>query len=58
MPVTPKPVKVKETGEVYRGVRRCADEIHGDFGTIYACLRGERKTHQGFTYEYVEDEEK
>lgn len=45
-------VKIKETGQVFRTVRECADYIGGDYSSIYSCLRGERKRHLGYTYEY------
>lgn len=49
-----KRVRVLETGAIYRTVRDCAAHIRGDHSTIYACLRGERKTHRGYTFEYWE----
>ena len=48
-------VQIVETGEVFRTVRDCADHIGGDYASIYACLRGERKTHLGYTFEYDGD---
>ena len=50
-----KRVRIIETGQVFRTVRDCANHIGGDYGTIYACLRGERNIHLGYTFEYVED---
>jgi len=32
----------------------CARQIGGNFADIYHCLNGERKTHRGYHYEYVE----
>jgi hypothetical protein len=49
-----KRVRVLETGAIYRTVRDCARHIRGDHSTIYACLRGERKTHRGYSFEYWE----
>ena len=49
-------VLIKETNEVFRTVRDCANYIEGDYATIYACLRGERRTHRGFTFEYYYDD--
>lgn len=49
---TGRRVRIKETGEVFRNARALADHINGDYSSIYSCLRGERKTHMGFTYEY------
>jgi NUMOD4 motif. len=47
-----KPVKVIETGQVFRTVRDCADFIGGDYSSIYRCLRNERGKHMGYTFEY------
>jgi hypothetical protein len=49
-----KRVRIPETGAIYRTVRDCADHIRGDYSTIYACLRGDRKSHRGYTFEYWE----
>lgn len=45
-------VYILETGEVFRTVRDCARYIGGDYGCIYAVLRGERKQHLGYTFGY------
>ncbi len=45
-------IRVIETDEVFRTVRDCADYINGDYSSIYACLRGDRKSHRGLTFEY------
>lgn len=45
-------VMILETGEIFRTVRDCADYINADYSTIYACLRGERRSHRGFTFQY------
>lgn len=47
-------VRIVETGAVYRTARDAADYIGGDYGSIYACLRGERRTHMGYTFEYYD----
>ena len=47
-----KKVRIVETDQVFRTVRDCADYINGDYSSIYACLRGARDSHRGFTYEY------
>lgn len=54
MPPPPKAVRIKETGKVYLSARKAAEAIGGDFATIFACLRGERRSHMGYTFEYVE----
>jgi hypothetical protein len=45
-------VRIKETGEIFRTVRDCANYIGGDYSSIYACLRGQRRTHLGFSFEH------
>lgn len=47
-----KRVRIIETGQVFRTARDCADYIGGDYSSIYSCLRGVRKQHMGYTYEY------
>lgn len=49
-----KRVRIVETGEVFRTVRDCANYINGDYSSIYRCLRNERASHMGFTFEYQE----
>lgn len=49
-------VEVIETGDVYRTARDCARHINGDYGSVYACLRGERSSHMGYTFKYYENE--
>ena len=47
-------VRIVETDEVFRTARDCANYIGGDYGSVYACLRGDRRSHMGFTFEYHE----
>jgi len=47
-------ILIVETGEIYRTARDCARHIGGDFGAIYACLRGERNRHMGYTFRYYD----
>lgn len=49
-------VQIVETGEVFRTVGDCARYLGGDFSKIYACLRGARQTHLGYTFQYYEEE--
>lgn len=49
-----KPVRVVETGQVYRTVRQCAKALDSGYSGIYAVLRGERQRHLGLTFEYYE----
>lgn len=51
---TGRQVKVLETGQVFRTARDCANYISGDYGSIYACLRGDRQSHMGYTFEYYD----
>lgn len=48
------PVRIIETGEVYRSQAECARAIGGSQPNINACLTGRRNKHLGYHYEYVE----
>lgn len=47
-------VRIVETDQVFINVRALAQYIGGDYGSVYAVLRGERRTHHGYTFEYLE----
>lgn len=47
-----KRVMILETGDTFRTVRDCANYIGGDYSSIYRCLRNERGSHMGYTFEY------
>lgn len=47
-------VRVIETGEVFHSRSACAFAIGGISANIDQCIRGKRKTHRGFTFEYVD----
>lgn len=47
-----QPIRIVETGEVFRTVRDCAAYINGDYSSIYAVLRGDRSTHRGYSFTY------
>jgi len=47
-------VRIIETGEVYHSRSACAQAIGGISANIDQVIRGKRKTHRGFTFEYVE----
>lgn len=47
-------VLIKETGQVFRTARDCANFIDGDYGSVYACLRGDRRSHMGYTFDYYD----
>jgi len=55
----PKPkvrrVKVVETCEVFRTISDLARYLQADVSTIYKVLRGERPSHKGYTFEFVEE---
>lgn len=52
---TGRKVEVVETGDVYRTARDCARYIGGDYGSVYACLRGDRRSHMGYTFRYYDE---
>lgn len=49
------PIIVRETGVQYKNARRAAEAIGGMPASIHKCLRGELKTHRGYTFEYGEN---
>lgn len=54
-PRTGRSVRIRETGDVFRTARDCANYIDGDYGSVYACLRGDRRSHMGYTFEYYDE---
>lgn len=50
-------VKIRETGMVFRTIQDCADYINGASSNVSTCLRGRRKSHKGFTFEYLDKKE-
>lgn len=46
-------VMVVETGEVYENAKVCANAIGGNYGNVYHCIKGERKTHKGYHFKGV-----
>lgn len=52
---TGRQVEVVETGDIYRTARDCARYIGGDYGSVYACLRGDRRSHMGYTFRYYDE---
>lgn len=50
-------VRIKETGQEFRSARACARYIGGDYSMVYKCLRGERKKHMGYSFEYLDEDE-
>lgn len=49
-----KPVYIVELGETYRSYEAAASRIGGNRGNVMLCLLGDRKTCQGYTFEYVD----
>lgn len=56
-PTQPKErrIQVDQTGMIFRTVKDCADYIGGFPSSIYRVLRGERSSHLGYTFKYVEE---
>ena len=52
--ITSQRVRIIETQEVFRTVYDAADYIGGSPSNIYRVLRGERASHLGFSFEYVD----
>jgi hypothetical protein len=50
-----KPVRIKQTGQVFKSVRDLARYIGGDYSSIYRVLRGERRSHMGYSFEFIEE---
>jgi hypothetical protein len=53
LPPKEKPVRIKETGEVFRSITKCAEAIGGDVQNVSACLHGKRDNCKGLHFEYV-----
>ena len=47
-----KPVYIVELDETYRSYEAVASRIGGNRGNVMLCLLGDRRTCQGFTFEY------
>ena len=50
------PIRIVETGEVFRSSIECEKAINGDNRHINDCLKGRQATHRGYHFEYVEDQ--
>lgn len=53
-PARPRRVRIVELDTTFRNVEECAAYLGGDSSSIYRVLRGERRSHRGYTFEYVE----
>lgn len=49
-----RPVRIVETGEVFKSQAECARAIGGNQPSINACLTGRRNKHMGYHYEYAD----
>ena len=49
-----RPVRIVETGEVFKSQAECARAIGGNQPNINACLAGRRHKHMGYRYEYAD----
>jgi hypothetical protein len=58
LPPKEKAVRIKETGEVFRSITKCAEAIGGDIQNVSACLNGKRDKCNGLHFEFVNDAEK
>lgn len=52
-----KRVRIVETGDVFKSARDVARYIGGDYSSVYQVLRGNRRTHMGYSFEYYDEEE-
>jgi hypothetical protein len=50
-------IRIVEDGREFRSQHECAREIQGYQQNIHGCLKGRRKTHKGFHFEYVEEDQ-
>lgn len=50
-------VKVVETGKVYPSIKACANDLNTYGPSISRCLSGDRSTHLGYHFEYVDEED-
>lgn len=49
-----KPVYIVELNETFKSYEAAASRIGGNRGNVMLCLLGDRKTCQGYTFEYVD----
>lgn len=50
-----RPVRIVETGQVYKNYIEAANAINGNRACVYLCLRGDRPTHMGYSFVYEEE---
>lgn len=54
-PPEEQPVKIVETGEIFKSISECARNINGCDSGIRRCLYGKRHTHKDLHFEYVDE---
>lgn len=47
-----KRVRIIETGEIYESEKECANAINGSISGVNGCLKGRRKTHKKYHFQY------
>lgn len=52
-----KKVRIVETNEIYDSEVECAKAVNGQKSGVNGCLRGRRRTHKGYHYEYIDEME-
>ena len=52
------PVRIVELDAVFKSFNEAANHIGGNRGLIELCLKRDRHTHLGFTFEFVDDDKK
>ena len=50
-----KPVRIVETGEIFRSQNECARHIGGSASGIHDCKTGRHTTHRGYHFEFQDD---
>lgn len=50
-----KPIRIVETGEVFRSQNECARYIGGSASGIHDCRSGRHETHRGYHFEFQDD---
>lgn len=48
-----KPIRIVETGEVFKNSLECEKAINGNNRHINDCLKGRQETHRGYHFEYA-----
>ena len=54
--VSQKPIRIVETGEIFRSQNECARRIGGTASGIHDCRSGRHVTHRGYHFEFLDDD--